>query len=226
MKALIASFALAATVVAGSVSVANAQVTTSWSDEQIVRGVVFGQGAFAAEIETDVALPASLSAADQRQYAALSDGIVADLLEKPSRGTAGALRDLRSGDPYRTLEGFASLRDGFSDALREHYPEAGTVAPDADAPRICGPTVCAAAVVLAIAVGTAIAAVNFNVAGNVNMVVNQNGLWTNNGVWNSRSAASSDNRLPKADPAAIAVEYPRLVETEVAARVAAVFASS
>lgn len=223
MKAFMASFTLVATVVAGTVSVAHAQSATSWTDEQIVRGVVFGQGTFAEVIETDVALPDSLSESDRREYTALSDRIVEDLLEEPSRGTAGALRDLRSGDPYRTLDGFASLRDGFSDALEEHYPEAAEAAPSADAPRVCGPTVCAAAVVLAIAVGTAIAAVNFNVAGNVNMIVNQNGLWTNNGVWNSRSGASPTSGLPTADPAAIAVEYPRLVETEVAARVAAVF---
>jgi len=226
MKALIASFAIVATVVAGTVSAAHAQNATSWSDEQIVRGVVFGQGPFAAEIETDVALPESLSASALQEYAVLSDRIVADLLDEPSRGTASALRALRSGDPYRTLDGFSSLRHGFADALVEHYPEAAAVTPEANAPRVCGPTVCAAAIVLAIAVGTAIAAVNFNVAGNVNMVVNQNGLWTNNGVWNSRSAESSKSGLPTADPAAVPVEYPRLVETEVAARVAAVFAGS
>lgn len=224
MKALIASFALVASVVAGGLSTAHAQPRTIWSDEQIVRGIVFGQGSFAAEIGTDVALPDSLSGSDRQQYTALTDRIVADLLDDPSHGTAEALRGMRSGDPYRTLDGFALLRKGFSAALEERYPDASTAMPKANAPRVCGPTVCAAAVVLAIAVGTAIAAVNFNVAGNVNMVVNQNGLWTNNGVWNSRSASPSTNGLPAADPSAIAVEYPRLIETEVAARVAAVFA--
>lgn len=222
MKAIAASIALFATVIAGSVGIAQASTTKSWSDEEIVRGVVFGQGSFAREIETDVALPASLDEAELQHYATLSDRVVADMLAVPDRRTESALRDLKSGDPYRTLEGFSTLRDGFSASLKALYPEA-VVAATPNTPKVCGPTVCAAAVVLAIAVGTAIAAVNFNVAGNVNMVVNQNGLWTNNGVWNSRSSGSAGGGLPTSDAAAIAVEYPRLVETEVAARVAAVF---
>ncbi len=222
MKAIAASIALFATVIAGSVGIAQASTTKSWSDEEIVRGVVFGQGSFAREIETDVALPASLDEAELQHYATLSDRVVADMLAVPDRRTESALRDLKSGDPYRTLEGFSTLRDGFSASLKALYPEA-VVAATPNTPKVCGPTVCAAAVVLAIAVGTAIAAVNFNVAGTVNMVVNQNGLWTNNGVWNSRSSGSASGGLPTSDAAAIAVEYPRLVETEVAARVAAVF---
>lgn len=226
MKAIAASIALFATVIAGGVGIAQASTTKSWSDDEIVRGVVFGQGSFAREIETDVALPASLDEAELQHYATLSDRVVADMLAVPDRRTESALRDLKSGDPYRTLDGFSTLRDGSSASLKALYPEAVTAAPTPNTPKVCGPTVCAAAVVLAVAVGTAIAAVNFNVAGNVNMVVNQNGLWTNNGVWNSRSSRSSSGGLPTSDAAAIAVEYPRLVETEVAARVAAVFAES
>lgn len=224
MKRSIATVALGATIAAAGLSTAAASQPRMYTDEQIVRGLIFGQGELAHEIDTEVRLPDSLTAVDRKNYERFTDHIVDDVLHNTSYETAEALDKVQSGDPYEVLDGFSGLRDAFSSSLRSNYPEAIEAGARDDSARVCGPTVCAAALVLAIAVGTVIAGVNFNVAGNVNIVVNQNGLWTNNGVWNSRMTTTSTEGLPTADPSKVAEHYPHLRETEVAARLAALFA--
>lgn len=223
MKKIIATIALAATIATTGFSTAAAASPQPYTEEQIVRGLIFGQGKLAHDINTEVNLPKNLTAADRKNYERFADRIVDDVLQNSSYTTDEALEEVQSGDPYRVLEGFAGLRDAFTASLRSNYPDAVDTSRSDEAARVCGPTVCAAALVLAIAVGTVIAGVNFNVAGNVNIVVNQNGLWTNNGVWNSRVATTSLEDLPSADPTKLAEHYPHLAETEVAARVADLF---
>jgi len=223
MRLIAIAIALTATIAVGSVTAAHADHRESFSDEQIVRGLVFGQGEFADRINTRVELPKELSEPELEKYDEVTDNIVLDLVHNTTYGTNRSIKAMRSGDPYQVLSAFDQLRDSFEESLRSQYPEAIAERSEATQPRVCGPTVCAAAIVAVIAVGTVLAAVNFNVAGNVNMVVNQNGLWSNNGVFSSRSSSSNDGDLPTADPARIAEQYPHLVESEVAARVATVF---
>jgi SdpC family antimicrobial peptide len=224
MKLITAAVTLTAVVAMGSVTAANADQRDAFSDEQIVRGLVFGQGEFADRINTRVELPEDLDGPGLKKYDEVMDNIVTDLVGNTSYGTDRSIEAVKSGDPYETLSAFDDLREAFEKSLRSQYPEVISERSDAMQPRVCGPTVCAAALVAVIAVGTVLAAVNFNVAGNVNMVVNQNGLWSNNGVFGSRSTPRVDGNLPSPDPARIVEQYPHLNESEVAARVATVFA--
>lgn len=217
MKKIIAVVATTAALIAGVSAAHGVQQDTGFTDEEIVRGLVFGEGDFAQAIDTDVALPAKLDKDVLREYEEIKDTITADLLSSSDYDTAAAISSVRSGDPYEVLDGFDQLSQDFTVSLKSNYPEA--LPSRTISPQVCGPTVCAAALVAAVAAVTAIAAVNFNVAGNVNMIYNQNGLWTTNGVW--ISGASTRGNLPNADPTQRVEEYPELVQAEVAARVAA-----
>lgn len=224
MKLITTAVTLTAVIALGSVTAAHADQRDVFSDEQIVRGLVFGQGEFADRINTRVELPEDLDESGLKKYDEVMDNIVTDLVDNSAYGTDSSIEAVKSGDPYKTLSAFGDLREAFEKSLRSQYPEVISERSDAMQPRVCGPTVCAAALVAVIAVGTVLAAVNFNVAGNVNMVVNQNGLWSNNGVFGSRSTPRVDGNLPSPDPTRIVEQYPHLNESEVAARVATVFA--
>lgn len=215
---MIVPFLLATGVAIPAYAIAGGTDGGRYTDREVLSGVIFGDGPVAEVIGTVVAMPDSVTPAMADEYMEVKTTLLDDLLTTPSLETAEAVSELRSGNPYKVEAGMATVSTAFSESLLINYPEM-TSKSDIVSPQVCGPTVCAAAVIVAVAAVTAIALVNFNVAGSVNMIYNQNGLWTTNGVWISGSSTTQSTEpqssLPSNDPTELVDAYPSLAQTEV-----------
>lgn len=173
----IASLALAAVP---AVSAAHAEATSpQYTDTEIAKGVLYGEGAFAEDAGIEPLSKASV--ASRTDIAEVQDKLLSTVRTKHSSELAAATDQIRSGDPYKVDDGVKQLTSAFAKAIKSDYPAvstASTVEPQCGV--IC---VCVAGVEIAVVGGIAVAVVaETAVAGHFV-------LWTKAKVWNAKSVS-------------------------------------
>lgn len=193
-RRLIAALAGVALIGSALVAVAPAprdaaSVTSAFTQEELIRGVVFATGPVADELgiaNRDV----RLSSDAQAKVDALERRVLDKMNERDGEVLADAATALTSGDPYQVRDGQIALGQSFQTALAETDPEL-VVNPDIQSR--CGLiAACISFAILAAVAGVALAVVvETVVAGHANVVTATNVGW--------RTAPGSADEVPALD---------------------------